>query len=161
MWKEALEEFGTDPIHGSGYFENYLPIDFSEAGFHHYLKERTDAADPSVPPPEGFVHCSYFWIVDDDDVLVGFLALRHELNQHLLEVAGHIGYGVRPSARRKGAATAALKLGVHEAQALGIDKVLLCVAEDNEASRNVIEKCGGVYESTIRGMRRYWIATNS
>lgn len=161
MWKEALEEFGSAPIHGSGYFENYLPIDYSEAGFHHYLKERTDAADPSVPPPEGFVHCSYFWIVDDDDVLVGFLALRHELNQHLLEVAGHIGYGVRPSARQKGAATAALKLGVHEAQALGIDKVLLCVAEDNEASRSVIEKCGGVYESTIRGMRRYWIATDS
>lgn len=46
MWKEALEEFGSGPIHGSGYFENYLPIDYSEAGFHHYLKERTDAADP-------------------------------------------------------------------------------------------------------------------
>ncbi|WP_245670355.1 GNAT family N-acetyltransferase [Corynebacterium crudilactis] len=78
-----------------------------------------------------------------------------------MEVAGHIGYGVRPSARRKEAVTAALKLGVREAHHLGIDRVLLCVAEDNGTSQNVIEKYAGIYDSTIRGMRRFGIAANS
>ncbi|BAU94939.1 acetyltransferase [Corynebacterium suranareeae] len=159
MWKATLEEFGDGPIDGSGYFENHPPIDLSQDGFLHYLNDRAAAADPAVPPPENFVHCTYYWILNDDDVLVGFLALRHTLNQHLLEVGGHIGYSVRPSARQKGAATAALKLGVQEARAMGIDKVLVCVKEDNVASRTVIERCGGIFESTIRGLRRYWINT--
>ena len=42
-----------------------------------------------------------------DDYL-GRIALRHRLNERLLELGGHIGYDVRPSARRRGHATAML-----------------------------------------------------
>ena len=40
----------------------------------------------------------------DRGVLLGFLSVRHELNEFLLEEGGHVGYSVRPSARRRGLA---------------------------------------------------------
>ena len=40
--------------------------------------------------------------------MLGAIALRHELNDFLLTIGGHIGYGIRPSARRRGLAAFAL-----------------------------------------------------
>lgn len=78
-------------------------------------------------------------------------AARFPLNQ-----GGHIGYSVRPSARNRGVAGAALGLGLVEAQTMGITPVLLTVRENNLASRRVIERAGGSYEDTRNGFRRYW-----
>lgn len=155
-WNEALKEFGDGPIDGSGFFGDFHPLDLSPTAFEEYLSVRTAAADPTVPPPKNFVHCSYFWIVDEKETLLGFLALRHALTPFLLEQGGHIGYSVRPSARNQGVATAALELGLAEARALGIDDVLVCAKTDNIASNKVIERCGGAFESTINGIHRYW-----
>ena len=43
--------------------------------------------------------------------MIGFLAIRHTLNDFLLELGGHIGYSVRPARRGQGHATRALALG--------------------------------------------------
>jgi predicted acetyltransferase len=40
----------------------------------------------------GWVHTSYRWVVEGDRML-GAIALRHELNDFLLTIGGHIGYG--------------------------------------------------------------------
>jgi predicted acetyltransferase len=45
------------------------------------------------------------WWVSDDEYL-GRLTIRHRLTAHLRNVGGHIGYDIRPSARRCGHATA-------------------------------------------------------
>ena len=77
----------------------------------------------------------------------------------LLEVGGHIGYSVRPSARRRGVATEALRLVLPHAAALGIDPALLTCDVDNVASARVIEANGGVLED-VRGVKkRYWVPT--
>jgi predicted acetyltransferase len=75
--------------------------------------------------------------------------------------AGHIGYGIRPSARRRGLATWALGRMLDEARVLGLDRLLAVCAVDNVASVKTIERCGGVPEA-IRDtkfgpVRRYWI----
>ncbi|WP_257028221.1 GNAT family N-acetyltransferase [Micromonospora purpureochromogenes] len=62
------------------------------------------------------------------------IALRHELNDFLLRVGGHVGYGIRPSARRRGLATWALGRMLGEARALGLDRVLITCEVDNIAS---------------------------
>lgn len=49
-------------------------------------------------------HTTY-WLVNDDKRILGVVNIRHRLNAYLLRIGGHIGYGIRPSERRKGYAT--------------------------------------------------------
>lgn len=99
------------------------------------------------------------WIVEGDRVLGG-IALRHEFTDYVAW-AGHIGYGIRPSARRRGLATWALGQMLDQARALGLDRVLIVCAVDNLASVKTIERNGGTFEGigdTAYGpVRRYWI----
>ena len=104
------------------------------------------------------VPCTYLWIVDGGTFL-GSLAIRHELTEYLLNEGGHIGYSVRPSARRRGHAASALAHALPMARELGIPRVLLTCDVSNAGSRATIEKNGGVYEDTRNGKRRYWIDT--
>lgn len=55
----------------------------------------------------------------EDNHVLGGIALRHE-SDPLVQRAGHIGYGIRPSARRRGLATWAVARIVEEARALGV-----------------------------------------
>ena len=94
-----------------------------------------------------------------DDTVVGRVSLRHELTPWLLEVGGHIGYAVRPSARRRGYATAALARVLPVAADLGIDPALVTCDEDNIGSRKAIEANGGVLEDVRNGKLRFWVPT--
>ena len=104
---------------------------------------------------------SYF-VIDENGRLVGATSLRHYLTCEGFNTWGHIGYGIRPSERRKGYATEALKMMLEEAKAKKIYKVLLGVHESNIGSLKTIEKCGGVLENTVvvdgeaEPIRRYW-----
>ncbi|SDO21750.1 GNAT family N-acetyltransferase [Actinacidiphila guanduensis] len=129
------------------------------AVFARYLATLEAAARPETPRPDGRVACTTYWYADGPTYL-GRLAIRHTLNGPLLEWGGHIGYDVRPSARRRGHATAMLREALPLARALGIDPALLTCDVENTPSRKVIEACGGVYEDTRVGKRRYWVPTS-
>ncbi|SFS40826.1 hypothetical protein [Paenibacillus sp. 453mf] len=49
---------------------------------------------------ENKVNRSTFWLANQDRRLLGVVNIRHRLNNNLLHIGGHIGYGVRPSERR-------------------------------------------------------------
>lgn len=90
--------------------------------------------------------------------MLGGIALRHVHDDDI----GHIGYGVRPSARRRGLAGWALAEMLTEARAaLDTDRVLIICLAGNAASARTIERNGGVLEGvrdTAHGpVRRYWI----
>lgn len=154
-WAEAVLEFGTEPMHGSGLWE-FDRVDTTPEGCREIVAALRTFADPATALPEGRVHSTYYWIAEDDE-FVGYLALRHALTPWLLEEGGHIGFAVRPSRRRQGHARRALALALLEARALGLDRVLLTCDEDNDGSRFTIEHNGGVYEDSRNGKRRYWI----
>ncbi len=94
--------------------------------------------------------------------LVGRVSIRHQLNDHLAAVGGHIGYAVRPGHRGRGYATAILRQALVIARAEGVEEVLVTCQESNAASAAVITRCGGVLEDVHvaadgRRTRRYWI----
>ena len=99
-WLEAAIEFDGAHRDGGGGEDWSLedlrdPLDFGR-----FVDELVAAALPESPRKPGYVPCTYLWIVEGDMVL-GSLAIRHELNDFGLNVGGHIGYSVRPSARRR------------------------------------------------------------
>lgn len=113
--------------------------------------------------PEGWVPCSSLFLVGEDGKFFGKSSLRHDLNDFLRNIGGHIGYYVCPSQRRKGYGKTILKLTLEKARELGLEKVLVTCDEDNAASAKIIERNGGVLENTHQEdnmeapKRRYWI----
>ncbi|MEH1166818.1 GNAT family N-acetyltransferase [Micromonospora sp. CPCC 205539] len=158
-WLEAHAEWGPG-VHQDG--AGLRPSDDVEstAGFATWVARLADESDPAKPVHADWVHCTYRWIVEDGRML-GAIALRHDLNDFLLEAGGHIGYGIRPSARRRGLATWALGRTLDEARALGLGQVLITCNVDNVASARTIEHHGGVLEDVrdteLGLLRRYWI----
>lgn len=138
-WAAAVEEYAGGHVDGAG-----LPAGAvaDRATCETLIEKQQQYSDVTRPLADGLVHSDYFWIADDDEV-VGFIALRHELNDFLAEVGGHIGYSVRPSRRRQGFASGALALVLDRARALGLDSVLITCDDDNEASARTIESAGG------------------
>jgi predicted acetyltransferase len=128
------------------------------AGFAAYLAHLAADAREETPRPAGFVPSTELWWVSGDTFL-GRLSIRHRLTPRLLEWGGLIGYDMRPSARRRGHATAMLRAALPHARALGLDRVLLTCDDTNIASRRVIEKCGGVFEDQRGERLRFWIDT--
>lgn len=97
-------------------------------------------------------------------VLVGRLALRHELTGVLQTIGGHIGYSVLQQHRRLGYGTEMLTQALPIAAALGLTHVLVTCDATNIGSRKIIEANGGIYESQLTaGLEvpklRYWIDT--
>lgn len=126
--------------------------------FADYVAALRADTEEDAPRPDGHVPCTTLWYVEDDHYL-GRLAIRHRLTPRLLEWAGHIGYDVRPTARRRGHATAMLFAALPIAYRLGIDRVLITCDEDNIASEKVIRNGGGEYEDTRAGKMRFWVPT--
>ncbi len=109
------------------------------------LKHR---AIPGLHPPE-LVPETWLWLVDGDEY-IGRASIRHELNDELLLVAGHIGYEIRPTKRRQGYGTQILALALERAREMGIYKVLVTCDTDNFGSRKIIEANGGKLENEIQ-----------
>ncbi|MEU8264537.1 GNAT family N-acetyltransferase [Micromonospora sp. NPDC048999] len=159
-WLAARDDWGRG-VHQDG--SGLHPADDvdSPEGFATWVDRLRAGADESRLP-EGWVPAVYWWIVEADEVL-GAISLRLRLNDFLLRAGGHIGYGVRPAARRRGVATFALGAALAEAARRGVDPVLVTCADDNTASARTIERHGGVLEDVrdteLGRSRRYWIRT--
>jgi predicted acetyltransferase len=114
--------------------------------------------------PEGKVS-STFLIAESNGELVGRTSIRHELNDFLFSVGGHIGYGVRPNYRRQGYATEILKQSLAYINQLGITEVLVTCLDVNVGSFEVIQSQGGILENKVEYegalWRRYWIREGS
>ena len=126
-----------------------------------WLKAVRAFEDPATVPV-GKVQATQLLCVEDGRVL-GMLQLRHTLNEYLRLYAGHIGYSVRPSARRQGVAKWMLAAVLPYCRELGLDRVMIACEPWNEGSRRTILSCGGVYEKTVHeptaniDLEQYWI----
>ena len=111
--------------------------------------------------PDGFVPCSTYWLINNENKLLGAIEIRHQLNDNLKFRGGHIGYGIRPSERRKGYASNMLSLALKQCKSMGLSKVLITCSKDNFGSAKTIINNGGVLDSedidNSEVFQRYWI----
>lgn len=156
---ECRDEWGPG-LHEDGFGLGAEDDVDSAAGFAAWVHRRVRLTHPAGLPCPAERHGSPRWIVEDGRVLGG-IVLRHIADDEI----GQIGYGVRPSARRRGLASWALGEMLAEARAvLHVDRILVPCLADNTASARTIERNGGVLEGirdTGHGpVRRYWIPLN-
>jgi predicted acetyltransferase len=108
-----------------------------------------------------FVPAHTYFLVLENKKIIGAINIRHFLNDYLFNFGGHIGYGVRPSERRKGYASLMLSMALPIAKELGINKILIACDKDNAGSAKTIINNGGVLENEVTGdgeiTQRYWI----
>ncbi len=158
-WLRSRDDWGRGVYQDGSSLHPEDDVD-SPDGFAAWVRRLLRESDPAVLLPAGLVHCTYWWIVEDDEVL-GAIGLRHELNDFLREAGGHIGYGIRPSARRRGLASFALGEVLRYAAKLGLSRVLVTCNVENEGSRRTIERHGGeledIRDTELGRLRRYWI----
>ncbi len=154
-WLAMVEEFGRDRIDGGAMGSRTVDQLRDPDAFAAWVGMLLDHERGENLPDE-LVASTTRW-VDVDGRLVGFVSVRHELNEFLRELGGHIGYAIRPSERQRGYATAATALALDECRRLGIHRVLVTCDDDNVASARVIERNGGVLEDVRGGKRRYWV----
>ncbi len=108
------------------------------------------------------VHAStYFSFRKSDNKTIGSVQLRHFLTDDLEKHGGHIGYGIRPSERRKGYGKKQLILALNIACQMKIPKVMISCDKDNIASSRTVLSCGGMLtsESVYKDKEQqiYWI----
>lgn len=136
-YRDLIREFrdAGEPLHP-------FSLTFPSEDFHAFVAHLAARARGEGVPP-GFVASSTYWLVSDD-VVVGVADLRHSLTDALRREGGNIGYGVRPSARRRGFAGMLLRNTLVRARELGLQEVLITCAKTNVASARTILGKGGV-----------------
>ena len=150
----ALDAASPDSLHFAHYYKDGMP-------FERYLQV-LEEQERGVDVPENFVPSSLLFAFLGQRI-VGRASIRHRLSEHRGYLNGHIGYVVVPEFRRRGCATAILRLSLRFArEKLGLARVLVTCDDNNIGSMKTIEKCGGVLENIVAGpdldvpKRRYW-----
>ncbi len=126
-----------------------------------HLQVLNDQKDPSKIPSHRVPSTMLYAFIDNQ--IIGRFNIRHELNDHLMQRGGHIGYAVSPAHRKKGYAKKIFALGLQFCAEKGMKKLLVTCSDENIPSWKIIEKFHGSLENRIfdqeedEYVRRYWI----
>ena len=144
---EYLDEFvkyGSD-INGSGSLDKIYDGYTFEQALDRCLKMEDEEYAKSVGRCQGK---TFLLIRESDNKIVGTINVRWNLSEEMLQFGGHIGYGIRPSERRKGYNKINLYLGMIEAKKVGLEKVMLDCDVNNLGSDKTLKALGGKLERT-------------
>ena len=144
---EYLDEFvkyGSD-INGSGSLDKICDGYTFEEALDRCLKMEDEEYAKSVGRCQSR---TFLLIRENDNKIVGTINVRWNLNEATLRFGGHIGYGIRPTERRKGYNKINLYLGMLEAKKVGLEKVMLDCDVNNLGSDKTLKALGGKLERT-------------
>lgn len=159
LWRSIIKEFdcANEEIYP---FALKLNCD----SYDNFLKLTKDFTNGTIPPNLSHLisATTYFLMDAKKDKIYGAVNIRHHLNEYLLKIGGHIGYGVAPSERRKGYATKMLSLALDKCRDLKLDRILVTCDKGNIGSAKTIIKNNGILEDKFTEesgniVQRYWI----
>ena len=136
---KEFHEYGSE-INGTGGLDRYL----RESTYEEWLVKKIAEMDIANIPESKVPALTYFYVREEDDRIVGMINIRLALNDLIRNEAGHIGYSIRPTERRKHYGTDLLSAALKVCDTIGIKEVLVSCDRDNIASAGVIKNCGGV-----------------
>ncbi|MCL2097060.1 MAG: GNAT family N-acetyltransferase [Oscillospiraceae bacterium] len=146
-FKEHID-FGENTLHGDSGLDNAKNYD-------EWLVNINGAVKKDI--------CSFIFFAyrKSDNKMIGTINVRFPYEGYV-RIHGHIGYGVRPSERRKGYATQMLSLALKKCKSLGLNKILITCDKSNIASKSTIIINGGILEKEVieengNIKQRYWI----
>jgi len=141
---EFIQEFYDykSEINGTGSLDRYL----KEHSYDDWLEKVMQDIDIANIPEGRVPAYTYFYVREADDKIIGMINIRLALNDFLRKEGGHIGYGIRPTERKKGYGTSMLKEALKFCAVIGLEDVLLTCDKKNIASALTIINCGGVLE---------------
>lgn len=125
--------------------------------------QRLEGFSKGIGLKENQVEHSTYWLVTNQNRVVGAVNIRHRLNDYLMRIDGHIGGGIRPSDRGKGYGGLMLSLALEIIKTMDIKKVLVTCNKDNVVSEKTIIRNGGIFESEEiedngNIVKRFWIS---
>lgn len=124
-------------INGSGGLDRYIN-DYDE-----WLNKLLDDKK-RIPNEERVPSETYFLVRKDGNKIIGMINIRLTLNNKLRALGGNIGYGIRPTERRKGYNKVNLYLGLLICSKHNIKNVQLDCDKSNLGSKKTIESLGGI-----------------
>ena len=92
-----------------------------------------------------------------DEIPVGYIGIRTQIDENWKIWSGNIYYTVRSSCRGRGYGKQMLKLALEECRRMGMEKIYTNASAGNIASARVIEANGGMFLEEIQGSRYYEI----
>ena len=145
--KEFIAEFYEydSEIAGTGSLDRYL----KEATYDEWLEKIFSYMDIANLPADKIPGLTYFFVREEDDRIVGMVNIRLALNEFLRNEAGHIGYCIRPTERKKGYGTAVLRAALSVCRRVDINEVIVTCDKDNLGSAGAIQNCGGELEAEL------------
>ena len=140
-----IKEFNdySSEINGSGGLDSYLAHSTYADWLVKIMKDIDIAniLDGRVPQ---FV---YYYVNEENDRIIGMIAIRTGLNDFLRKEGGHIGYCIRPTERRKGHGTRMLREALSFCHWIGLHDIIISCDKDNVASAGIIKNCGGILDT--------------
>lgn len=155
-YAEEFEKYNSETAGDSG-------LDTGYKNYEAWLEYIESLKTPEACPSNRCPGLEWFLIRESDNKIIGAINLRWNLNEWMMNYAGHIGYEVRPTERNKGYNKINLYLCLLKVQELGLDKVLLTAHDTNPGSVKTIQSFGGVLENKVQNeddgslIGRYWI----
>ena len=148
--EEAIDYFNEHIKYHSDMNDTGMESFLKESTYEQWLKELENRTNQEYMNTIGWApSLTYFLIRENDNRIIGMINLRYNLTEEILAKGGsHIGYGIRPTERRKGYNRINLYLGLLQEQQLGEKRVLLECLADNIGSNKTITALGGILEKS-------------
>lgn len=149
--KETIDS--GSKVNGVGSLDKYMD------NYEEWLKYREELRN--CPATEERVPGEQYFMIDENNTIIGMCNLRTVTIDLVRYKIGHIGYSIRPSKRSNGYNKINLYLGLKKCKDFGIKEAVLTASDDNPASWKTMEALGGKLEETFEGydelVRRYVI----